>query len=145
MDIYFIAVTPGVERHCVEATADILVSYDHNDKIVSVEIDDVSSLLHWPFTLNPVYNEISDTLNVNLVYPIPSMKCKKTEIDCTEIGIDDTGKIVCLSISNARDNIEKPLSDEERNILAKKSEEYREKLAKWFTNNNKSEIDGVDW
>ena len=75
------------------------------------------------------------------------MKCKKTEIDYIDIGMDDTGKIVCLTISNARNNIEKQLSDEERNILAKKSEEFREKLAKWSIRNNKSAIDDgyVHW
>jgi hypothetical protein len=70
--------------------------------------------------LNPVYNEISDTLSVNLVYPTPPMKCKKTKIDCIEIGIERL-------FVYAKDNIKKPLSDdEERNILAKKLEEYKE-------------------
>ena len=48
MDIYLVDATPGVVNYCVDITGDILVAYDHNDKIVSVEIDGVSSLLNWP-------------------------------------------------------------------------------------------------
>lgn len=141
LDIYFIEVTPGVLRYSDVAACDLLISYDHLDKIAWVEMDRVSDLLHWPLTPNPIYNETYDTLNVNLVYPSPSMKYKKTEIESLEIGIDGEGKIVCLSFSNAKNNIAKQLlSNEERKIFKKNSEEYRRMIAEWRKNYDKSEV-----
>jgi hypothetical protein len=68
LDIYFIDVTPSVISYCNEAAYNLLISYNHHDKIVIVEMDGVTDLLYWPLTPNPIYNETSDTLKINLIY-----------------------------------------------------------------------------
>jgi hypothetical protein len=71
----------GVIYYCDNAADDILVSYTHDDKIVSVDIDRISRTLWYylfdvreviegklPFiTLNPIYYKDSDTMKIYFV------------------------------------------------------------------------------
>jgi len=43
--LYFVRATPGVIYYCDNATYDVLVSYTHDDKIVSIDIERVSRAL----------------------------------------------------------------------------------------------------
>jgi hypothetical protein len=76
--VFFIKTSPGVVYDCDNATNDILVSYTRDYKIVSIDIDGVSSALQChmfdvrkvidgkpPLTLDhSVYYEDSDTLEI---------------------------------------------------------------------------------
>ena len=88
---YFVKATPGVICDCINATEDILVSYTHDYKIVSVDIDGISRTLQChmfdvrevidgklPLTLNPIYYEDLDTLKIYFVdYTFTSTLRKK--------------------------------------------------------------------
>src|SRR6266498_2922386 len=90
----------------------LLVSYDHDHKIISIDLDEISELFHSNmFTadgildvkfLNPIYYEDSDTLKINFinVNPLPT-KIQKTEIDDIEVEIDSAEKIRSLLFHNA--------------------------------------------
>ena len=147
--IYFVKASPGVIDYCEDASDDILVSYDSNDKIVSVDIDGISKILQChmfdvreevdgkpPLTLNPIYYGDSDTLKIYFVdfIPFASIVCKKTDIEDIEIEVDGTGRIVCILFRNANKRIAKPITEEERKILALKCEEEAEELEKWSYN-----------
>src|ERR1043165_5706800 len=107
-------------------------------------MDGVSDLLHChifdtrevldgkpPLTLNPVYDEVSDILQVDFVYSVPPTKFMKTISESIEVGIDNAGKIVSLLFFKAKNTIAKPLSEEERENLAKKSEACAKELENW--------------
>ncbi|CAB4438483.1 unnamed protein product [Rhizophagus irregularis] len=144
--VYFVKASPGIIDYCEDASDDILVSYDSNDKIVSVDIDGISKILQYhmfdvkeevdekpPFTLNSVYYQDSDILKVYFIDFIPSAStvCKKTDIEDIEIEVDDTGRIVCILFCNANEKIAKPITEEERKSLALKCEEETKELVKW--------------
>ncbi|RGB22258.1 hypothetical protein C1646_68261 [Rhizophagus diaphanus] len=144
--VYFVKASPGVIDYCEDASDDILISYDSNDKIVSVDIDGISKILQChmfdlreeldgkpPLTLNSIYYRNSDTLKVYFIDFIPSAStvCKKTDIEDIEIEVDGTGRIFCILFRNANKRIAKPITEEERKILALKCEEETKELEKW--------------
>ncbi|PKC02404.1 hypothetical protein RhiirA5_37171 [Rhizophagus irregularis] len=90
--VYFVKASPGVIDYCENTSDDILVSYDSNDKIVSVDIDGISKILQChmfdvreevdgkpPLMLNSIYYRDSDTLKVYFIDFIPSAStvCRK--------------------------------------------------------------------
>ncbi|POG58372.1 uncharacterized protein OCT59_021832 [Rhizophagus irregularis] len=144
--VYFVKASPGVIDYCEDTSDDILVSYDSNDKIVSVDIDGISKILQChmfdvreevdgkpPLMLNSIYYRDSDTLKVYFIDFIPSAStvCKKTDIEDIEIEVDDTGRIVCILFCNANEKIAKLITEEERKSLALKCEEETKELEKW--------------
>jgi uncharacterized protein YuzE len=138
---YFVRATPGVIYYCDNATYDVLVSYTHDDKIVSIDIERVSRALQChmfdvrevvdgkpPLTLNPIYYRDSDTLIIYFVDLVPSTSTLrngsvKTDIEDIEVERDNTGRIVCILFHNAKRRISKPISEEEREKLARICEE----------------------
>ncbi|CAB4487742.1 unnamed protein product [Rhizophagus irregularis] len=114
--VYFVKASPGVIDYCEDTSDDILVSYDSNDKIVSVDIDGISKILQChmfdvreevdgkpPLMLNSIYYRDSDTLKVYFIDFIPSASTK----------------------------IAKLITEEERKSLALKCEEETKELEKW--------------
>ncbi|RIA86378.1 hypothetical protein C1645_878709 [Glomus cerebriforme] len=88
LSVYFVDKNAGVEDYCV----DVMV-FNKNPP-------------------NPVYNEDSDILKVNLVYSILPTKFVKTEMEDIEVGTDDVGNIICLLFHNASNRIAEELSPE---------------------------------
>jgi uncharacterized protein YuzE len=142
----FVKASPGVIDYCEDVSDYILVSYDSNGKIVSVDIDEISKILQChtfdvreevdgkpPLTLNSIYYRDSDTLKVCFIDFIPpaSTVCKKTDIEDIEMEVDGTGRMVCILFRNASERIAKPITEEERKNLALKYEEETKKLLKW--------------
>src|SRR5687767_13682920 len=76
LSVYLVDRNSSVEEYCEDITKDVLMSYDINDKIVAFHIQIIARF--YPFDLNvfnenppePVYDENSNILRVNLVYPI---------------------------------------------------------------------------
>lgn len=145
---YFVRATPGVIYYCDNATDDILVSYTHDDQIVSIDISRVSRTLQChmfdsretidgklPLTLNRIYYEDLDTLKVYftdhilLASTLPNGSVK-TDIEDIEVERDNTGRIVCILFRNAKKKIAKPISEEEREKLARICEEEAEEFDK---------------
>ncbi|GBB88557.1 hypothetical protein RclHR1_01510008 [Rhizophagus clarus] len=136
LGIYLIKVTPGVYDVSDNATDSFVVSYNHNREIISLDLYEISDLFHKNmFTvdgvlnakfLNSIYYDETDTLKINFinVNPLPT-KIQKTDIDGVEIEMDTAGKITGLLFHDARNKIAKPLTEEEREVLAKKAEEER--------------------
>jgi uncharacterized protein YuzE len=144
--IYFVKATPGVVDYCDNATYDILVSYTHDDKIISIDIDGVSSALQChmfdsrevidgkpPLTLTPIYYEESDTLKIYFVDHMPPISALREETDIEDIKVerDNMGRIICILFCNADMRIATPISEEEREKLARISEEKANEFAKW--------------
>ncbi|RIA98421.1 hypothetical protein C1645_812667 [Glomus cerebriforme] len=145
---YFIRATPGVIYYCDNATDDILVSYTHDDKIVSIDISRVSRSLQChmfdtkktidgklPLTLNHIYYEDSDILKIyftNYILLMSTLQNNsvKTDIEDIEVERDNMGRIVCILFYNAKNKIVKPISEEERKKLAKICEEEAEEFDK---------------
>ncbi|RGB37270.1 hypothetical protein C1646_757133 [Rhizophagus diaphanus] len=133
LGIYFIKVTPGVLKISDNSLDDLLVSYDHNRKIISIDLDIISSLFHSNmFTVDgllnakfikPIYDEDSDTLKINFVNinPLPT-KIQKTTINDIEVEMDTAKKLITILFYNASKSIAKPLSEEEINFFAEKVE-----------------------
>jgi uncharacterized protein YuzE len=145
---YFIRATPGVIHYCDNATYDVLVSYTHDDKIVSIDIERVSRALQChmfdvrevvdrkpPLTLSPIYNRDSDTLKIYFVDHVLSTSTLrngfvKTDIEDIEVERDNTGRIICILFRNAKRRISKPISEEEREKLARICKEEAKELTK---------------
>ena len=121
------------------ATHDFLVTYDRDDKIVSVELFFASRILHkcsvrekCSFIVHPFYYEDSDILKINLVnFTPPMITFKKTDVENIEVGIDDAGKIVCILFYNADNGILKSLSEEEREKRAEEGRESYERMVRY--------------
>ncbi|CAB4412821.1 unnamed protein product [Rhizophagus irregularis] len=122
LGIYFIEVTPGVLDISDNALDDLLVSYDHNRKIISIDLDEISRLFH-----------NSDTLKINFVNinPLP-MKIQKTTINDIEVEMDTAKKLITILFYNASKNIAKPLSEEEIKFFAEKVGQERMENSKLF-------------
>ncbi|CAG8445526.1 15021_t:CDS:2, partial [Funneliformis caledonium] len=144
LSVYFAKASSGVVSYSDDVNKDILVSYDHDDKIVSVEIYRASELLRCHFfdtqdTINnkppllfiPVCYKDCDELKVYLVDSISSITLQKTEGEDLEVGLDNEGKIVVLLFHKASSRLAKTLSEEERRKLAEKSRLRSLEIAKW--------------
>lgn len=145
LSVYFAKASSGVVRYCEEANDFILVSYDGDDKIVSVEIYEASELLccHLfdtsetidnkpPLSLYPICYEDCDDLEVLLVGSKPSsITFEKTEDKDIEVGINDEKKIVTLLFHNASSRLAKTLPENEREKLAEKAKLRSLEIAKW--------------
>ncbi|CAG8505158.1 8411_t:CDS:2 [Funneliformis mosseae] len=144
LSVYFAKASSGVVSYSDDVNKDILVSYDHDDKIVSVEIYRASELLRCHFfdtqdTINnkppllfiPVCYKDCDELKVYLVDSISSITLQKTEEEDLEVGLDNEGKIVVLLFHKASSRLAKTLSEEERRKLAEKSRLRSLEIAKW--------------
>ncbi|RIA84900.1 hypothetical protein C1645_741982 [Glomus cerebriforme] len=141
LSVYFVDADSGVEVYCIDIMDYILISYDINDKITAFHVEGISRVLSChTFDLselfnenppNPVYNEVSDILKVNLVYSTLPTRFQKTEMKDIEVGIDDVGNIICLLFHNANNRIAEELSPEERKKHEKKLKEESERLNNW--------------
>ncbi|RIA88520.1 hypothetical protein C1645_826256 [Glomus cerebriforme] len=145
--IYLIKVTPGVIDYCEDISDDILISYDHNNKIVSIDIDGISKLISChmfdvqefidekpPLVPKSVYYEDLDILQVYFIdhnYISCTTKFQKTDTEDIEVEVDDMGNIVSILFNNADKKITKPISEDEREYLAKICEEEAKELTKW--------------
>lgn len=125
--VYFVKASPGIIDYCEDASDDILVSYDSNNKIVSVDIDGISKILQChifdvrekvdrkpPLMLNSIYYWDLDILKVYFIDFIPSAStiCKKTDIEDIEIEVDGTGWIICILFCNAnKSTVAKPITE----------------------------------
>ncbi|CAG8740402.1 7739_t:CDS:1, partial [Funneliformis mosseae] len=109
LQIYMLRISEGLYDISDEINDDLLLSYDHEGKIVAVEIYEVSKLLHASFVqgnphfvINHIYHEDSNILRFNFVKSTPIMvNFKKTEVEDIEVGIDNAGKLVSLLFYNA--------------------------------------------
>jgi len=143
--IYFIKATPGVIDYCDNATDDILVSYTRGDKIVSIDIYGVSTSLQChmfdtretidgkpPLTINSIYYEDSDILKIYFVDQPPTNTLQDMETDIEDIKVErnNTDRITCISFHNAEKRMAKPISEEERENLARICEEEAKEIAK---------------
>jgi len=113
LSVYFAKASSGVVSYCKEANNNILVSYDCDHKIVSVEIYDASNLLcchlldtqetldNKPFlSLYPICYEDCDELRVFLVDPeISPVTFQKTKDEDFEVGIDEEKKNCYIIVS----------------------------------------------
>ncbi|CAB4384895.1 hypothetical protein RhiirA5_349331 [Rhizophagus irregularis] len=142
--IDFIKPSLGIVRSTNEINNErnILVSYDSNNKIVSIEILEASELLHQylvdtqatldskhPPNFYPIHYKNQDKLIVYFIdinsFNIPSIKYQKTKEKDFELGMDGE-KIFLLLFHNVSNRIAKSLSEEERIKLAKDVE-----LSRW--------------
>jgi uncharacterized protein YuzE len=146
--VYFVKATPGVICDCINATDDILVSYTRDNKIVSIDIEmilmtlrchmfDVREVIDGkpPFTLNPIYDEDLDTLEIYFVdYTFTQSTLRnnpmKTDIEDIEVELGNTGQIIRILFRNAKERIAKPISEEERKELARICEEKAKEISK---------------
>jgi uncharacterized protein YuzE len=148
--IDFTKPSPGVVRSTNEINNErnILVSYDSDDKIVSIEILEASELLHPylfdtqatldskpPLNFYPIHYKNHDKLIVYFIdinqFNIPSIKYQKTKEKDFELGMDGE-KIFLLLFHNVSNRIAKTLSEEERKKLAKDVELIRLEISEWL-------------
>lgn len=135
LSIYFAKSSAGVVFYSNEANNYILVSYDGDDKIISVEIYEASELLccHLfetsetidnkpPLSFYPICYKDRDEVEVFLVGSNSSpITFEKTEDKDFEVGMNDEKKIVTLLFHNASGRLAKTLPEEERKKLAKEA------------------------
>lgn len=145
LSIYFAKASSGVVRYCEEASDYILVSYDGDDKIVSVEICEASELLccHLfdtseiidnkpPLSFYPICYEDCNELEVLLVdSTLPSITFKETEDENIKVGINDKEEIVKLLFRNASRRLAKTLPEEEREKLAEEAKLRSLEISEW--------------
>ncbi|CAI2197962.1 6915_t:CDS:1, partial [Funneliformis geosporum] len=140
LEIFMLEMSLGLVYQSEDITDDLLLSYDHEDKIAAIEIYGASNVLHVSFVqgnprfvINHMYHEDSDILEINLVNYTPRMvEFKKTEVEDVEIGMDNDGKLVSLLFYKASNRVLETLSEDEREERANMAEElskrYREYL-----------------
>ncbi|CAI2191248.1 13436_t:CDS:2 [Funneliformis geosporum] len=124
-------VSLGLVDYSEDITDDLLLSYDHKDKIAAIEIYGASNVLHVSFIqenprfmINHMYHEDSDILEINLD---------------VEIGMDNDGKLVSLLFYNASNRVLETLSEDKREEYANMAEEFRKRCSE-FLKMNKPEI-----
>ncbi|CAI2192629.1 9380_t:CDS:2, partial [Funneliformis geosporum] len=118
-------VSLGLVDYSEDITDDLLLSYDHKDKIAAIEIYGASNVLHVSFIqenprfmINHMYHEDSDILEINLVNYTPHMiEFKKTEVN----------------------RVLETLSEDKREEYANMAEEFRKRCSE-FLKMNKPEI-----
>ncbi|RIA93114.1 hypothetical protein C1645_735819 [Glomus cerebriforme] len=144
LSVYFAKASSGVVSYCREVDKNILVSYDRDDKIVSVEIYGASELLCCrlfdipksiddkpPLSFYPICYEDYDELKVFLVSEISSITFRKTKEKDFDMDIDDKKKIIALLFHNANNRIAKTLPEKEREKLAEEAQLRSLEIAKW--------------
>ncbi|CAI2165701.1 5199_t:CDS:1 [Funneliformis geosporum] len=127
----------GLVYQSEDITDDLLLSYDHEFKIIAVEIYGASNVLHVSFiqgnprfVMNHMYHEDSDILEINLVNYTPRIvEFKKTEVEDVEIGMDNDGKLVSLLFYNASNRVLETLSEDEREERANLAKEFRKRYS----------------